>query len=223
MENHEIQRPRSIIIHSNFENNKNAAFSKQPTDKRAFNSATCIIHCCSYSIVCIVDWMWKWESWSEQFKKPPLREGDRTNGDDTPSWLQTPMTSFPLRLWQLSTSSRWQPDECSEWVVTLATAMLSWPSPYILPDSPHWQWAQHTHIDTVNNAHTHTYTHTHTQFTKHTQTCAHTLSFWVFFFISEMLTQTIPETHTETMHMPTRPCSFGHNDLIQRQIQSPMG
>lgn len=204
MENHEIQRPRSIIIHSNFEHNKNAAFSKQPTDKRVFNSAACIIHCCSYSIVCIVDWMWKWESLSEQFKKPPLREGDRTNGDDTPSWLQTPMTSFPLRLWQLSTSSRWQPDECSEWVVTLATAMLSWPSPYILPDSPHWQWAQHTHTDTVNNAHTHTYTHTHTQFTKHTQTCAHTLSFWVFFFYKWNAHSNHPwNTHRNNAHAHT--------------------
>lgn len=80
------------------------------------------------------------------------------------------VTSLPFRVWQLSTSSLWQPDECSEWVVTLATAMLSWPSLYILPDSPRWQWAQ--------RALAHTRTHTHACSTMltptHAFTCTHT-------------------------------------------------
>lgn len=169
--------------------------------------------------------MRKWESFGKQSTKPPpLREGDRTNSDDTPSWLHALMTSLPLRVWQLSTSSLWQPDECSEWVVTLATAMLSWPSPYILPDSPRWQWAQHT----LNNAHTHTHTLTHTNTHSQTlcQTHADMYAYFIFlcvFFTSETLTQTLSETHTETMHMPTHPCSFGHNYVIQRGVQSPMG
>lgn len=165
--------------------------------------------------------MCKWESFGKQFTKPPpLREGDRTkHSDDTPSWLHASMTSLPLRVWQLSTSSLWQPDECSEWVVTLATVMLSWPSPYILPDSPRWQWAQ-THTQTM-----HTPTHTHT----YSQTlCQHVdmHTYFIFhcvFFRSESLTQTLSETHTKTMHMPTRPCSFGHNYVIQRRERSPMG
>lgn len=71
--------------------------------------------------------------------------------------------------------------------------------------------------------HTPTHTLTHTHNLPNTHRHVHILYLSESFFISEMLTQTIPETHTETMHMPTRPCSFGHNDLIQRQIQSPMG
>lgn len=68
------------------------------------------------------------------------------------------MTSLPLSVWQLSTSSQWQPDECNEWVVTLATAMLSWPSPYILPDSPCWHQAQRTHTKQCTHPHTHSQT-----------------------------------------------------------------
>ena len=120
--------------------------------------------------------MWEWESFGKQFQKPPLLT--RKSGDDTPTWLCALMTSLPLRVWQLSTSSLWQPDECGEWVVTLATAMLSWPSPYILPDSPRWQWAQHT----LDNAHAPTHTHTHTHIHKHfvnTETYTRALSFTV--------------------------------------------
>lgn len=161
--------------------------------------------------------MWEWESFGKQFQKPPLLT--RKSGDDTPTWLCALMTSLPLRVWQLSTSSLWQPDECGEWVVTLATAMLSWPSPYILPDSPRWQWAQHT----LDNAHAPTHTHTHSQ-----TLCQHgdiytCFIFHCVFFRSETLTQTRSETHAKTMHMPTRPCSFGHNYVIQRGVQSPMG
>lgn len=122
--------------------------------------------------------MWKWESFGKHITKPRLlREGDRTNTDDTASWLHTLMTSLPLRVWQLSTSLLWQPDECSEWVVTLATAMLSWPSPYILPDSPHWQWAQHAHTHTPTM---HTPTHTHTYSTTLCQTHVDMHTYFIF-------------------------------------------
>lgn len=151
---------------------------------------------------CIVGWMWKWESFGKQFTKPALlREGDRTNSDDTQSWLHTAMTSLPLRVWQLSTSSLWQPDECSEWAVTLATAMLSWPSPYILPDSPRWRWVVHTH----NNAHTHTHTHRHTTHThKHFVNMYTCFIFFCVFLISEALTQTVSaNTHLNNAHAHT--------------------
>lgn len=100
--------------------------------------------------------MWKWESFSKQIKQS-LCCWERAAGW-TVSWRHTPMTSLPLSVWQLSTSSQWQPDECNEWVVTLATAMLSWLSPYILPDSPCWRWAQHTR--TKQCTHPHTYSRT---------------------------------------------------------------
>ena len=124
-------------------------------------SATCIIHHCSYSVTrrqaSIVDWMWQWESFGKQFTKPPLLRGRQ---DEQLSWLHTLMTSLPFRVWQLSTSSQWQPDECSEWVVTLATAMLSWPSPYILRDSPRWQWAQQ-HSRQCTHPHSNARRHVH--------------------------------------------------------------
>ena len=128
------------------------------------NSASCIIHHCCWSVKAA-----SYLLLAGCGSGSPLVNNSQSPccwkraAGRTLSWLHTSMTSLPLGVWQLSTSSLWQPDECSEWVVTLATAVLSWPSPYILPDSPRWQWAQRT----LNNAHTHTQTHIHKHFFKH--------------------------------------------------------
>lgn len=74
------------------------------------------------------------------------RRDDDDDDDDASCWRHESVTSLPPRAWQLSTSSLRQPDECSEWVVTLATAMLSWPSPYIPPDSPRRPRAQQARL-----------------------------------------------------------------------------
>lgn len=155
----------------------------------------------------------KWESFALAIRKSSAAVIERDGMGGGGVQTGHSVTSLPLRVWQLRTSLLWQPDECSEWVVTLATATLSWPYLYILPDSPRWRWAHHMH--TVDNAHTHTHTFANTH-TCHTRT---SLFFSLYLWGNSTETQTLGGT----MLMPTRLCSFGHNYVVQRGVPSPMG